>query len=303
MKFSTILLRNTKMTTHKVIIGCGYLGTKVAKYYLERGEAVTGVVRTTRSAEVLQDVGIPGQLLDLDQDPIGPLNLQGAELFYFAPPPKSGTDETRVERLLGGLNRKNSPQRIVYLSTTGVYGDCGGDWVDEARPAHPVVDRAKRRWDAEQRFRAWSQTTGGELIILRVAGIYGPGKLPLARLKRKEPTVIESQAPYTNRIHVIDLVQACVAAMSRGVSGEIYNVSDGSPGNMTDYFNQVADWAGLPRPVQISLEEAGTQLSAGMLSYLQESRRLDSLKLRDELGVVLRYPDLQSGLAGCRAEN
>jgi nucleoside-diphosphate-sugar epimerase len=291
------------MTTHKVIIGCGYLGTKVAKFYLERGDVVTGVVRTARSAEALRAAGITGQLLDLDQDSTAQHELQGVELFYFAPPPKSGTDETRVRRLLEGLDSTNSPRRIVYLSTTGVYGDCGGVWVDETRPAHPVVDRAKRRWDAEQRFRAWSQATGGELVILRVAGIYGPEKLPLARLKRQEPTVAESQAPYTNRIHITDLVQACVAAMSRGVNGEIYNVSDGSPGNMTDYFNQVADWAGLPRPTQISLEEAGTQLSAGMLSYLQESRRLESRKLRDELGVVLRYPDLQSGLAGCRTEN
>lgn len=290
------------MMIHKVIIGCGYLGTKVARDYLERGVAVTGVVRTAASAEALLAAGIPVQTCDLDAAEMTPLDLQGVELFYFAPPPKTGSEETRVKRLLAGLDRTNSPRRIVYLSTTGVYGDCGGAWVDEMRPAQPTVDRAKRRWDAEQRFRAWSQATDGELVILRVAGIYGPDRLPLARLKRREPTVAESQAPYTNRIHISDLVQVCVATLSRGKSGEIYNVSDGAPGNMTDYFNQVADWAGLPRPTQISLKEAGTALSAGMLSYLQESRRLDSRKLRDELGVVLRYPDLQRGLAGCQPE-
>jgi nucleoside-diphosphate-sugar epimerase len=133
-----------------------------------------------------------------------------------------------------------------------------------------------------------------------VAGIYGPGKLPLARLRRGEPTVRESEAPYTNRIHIDDLVRVCLAALARGGDGEVYNVSDGVPGNMTDYFNQVADWAGLPRPPQIPLAEATDRLSAGMLSYLQESRRLDSGKLRRELGVALRYPDLASGLAACR---
>jgi nucleoside-diphosphate-sugar epimerase len=291
------------MTTQSVIIGCGYLGTKVALHYLEKGGSVTGVVRTASSAEALEAEGISAQTRDLDQAATMPLELRGVELFYFAPPPRTGVEDTRVKQLLEGLSTTNSPRRIVYLSTTGVYGDCGGEWVDEARPAHPVVDRARRRWDAEQRFRAWSQATGGDLVILRVAGIYGPDKLPLARLKRQEPIVEESQAPFTNRIHITDLVQSCVAAMSRGRRGEIYNVSDGSPGNMTDYFNQVADWAGLPRPKQISLDEANTQLSAGMLTYLQESRRLASRKLQDELGVVLKYPNLQSGLKACGSEN
>ncbi|MCW8889169.1 MAG: SDR family oxidoreductase [Sedimenticola sp.] len=287
-----------------VIIGCGYLGQRVARYYLETGHSVTAVVRTAASAAKLQSAGISAIALDLDlaQPEAYPLTMKGAELFYFAPPPKTGVKESRIARLLDQLGEGNHPKRIVYLSTTGVYGDCGGDWVDETRPANPVVDRARRRWDGEQQFRAWRQATGGELVVLRVAGIYGPGKLPLARLRRQEPMVRESEAPYTNRIHISDLVQSCVAAMARGVSGEIYNVSDGSPGNMTDYFNQVADWAGLPRPAQIALDAAGSQLSAGMLSYLQESRRLDSRKLQRELGVVMNYPDLQRGLAACRSE-
>ncbi len=287
---------------HKVILGCGYLGQRVARYYLETGHSVTAVVRSAASAAKLVSMEIPVLELDLDQSDAWPLDLRDAELFYFAPPPKSGVKESRVAWLLDHLGKENSPKRIVYLSTTGVYGDCGGDWVDETRPPNPVVDRARRRWDAEQQFRAWSQATGGELVVLRVAGIYGPDKLPLARLKRQEPMVKESEAPYTNRIHITDLVQSCVAAMARGLNGEIYNVSDGTPGNMADYFNQVADWASLPRPAQISLEAARSQLSAGMLSYLQESRRLDSRKLQRDLGVVMIYPDLQSGLAGCRSE-
>jgi nucleoside-diphosphate-sugar epimerase len=284
----------------KVIFGCGYLGQRVAQACLRQGAPVTGVVRTLESAARVQAAGIPSVVLDLDRPLTSPLKLQDRELFYFAPPPRQGTEETRVRRLIAGFEQSGHPCRVVYLSTTGVYGDCDGAWVDETRTANPQVDRARRRWSGEQQFRAWSRASGGELVVLRVAGIYGPDKLPLARLQRGEPTVQESEAPYTNRIHIDDLVQVCLAAMARGGNGEVYNVSDGSPGNMTDYFNQVADWAGLPRPPQISLAEAQLQLSAGMLSYLQESRRLDSRKLQRELGVELRYPDLASGLEGCR---
>ncbi|WP_321529162.1 SDR family oxidoreductase [Sedimenticola selenatireducens] len=286
--------------THKVIIGCGYLGQRVARACLQQGLPVTGVVRSTASAGALQAAGLQARVLDLDVPSDSLPALRDTELFYFAPPPRQGTEETRVRRLIAGFEQSGHPRRVVYLSTTGVYGDCAGAWVDETRPANPQVDRARRRWSGEQRFRAWSRASAGELVILRVAGIYGPDKLPLARLKRAEPTVRESEAPYTNRIHIDDLVQVCLAAMARGGNGEIYNVSDGAPGNMTDYFNRVADWAGLPRPPQISLAEAQLQLSAGMLSYLQESRRLDSGKLQRELGVELRYPDLRSGLEACR---
>lgn len=287
------------MMHQKVIIGCGYLGQRLARICLKQGEMVTGVVRSAASVQSLQAAGIPALQADLDQPIDSSLPLAGSELFYFAPPPGSGVVEKRIERLLATLKRGNQPRRILYLSTTGVYGDCAGEWVDETRPVAPVAERAQRRWDGEQRLRAWCREHDCELVVLRVAGIYGPGKLPLARLRRGEPMVPEAAAPYTNRIHVDDLVQVCLAAMQRGGDGEIYNVSDGTPGNMSDYFNRVADWAGLPRPPVVTLAEAGDRLSGGMRSYLQESRRLDSSKMRRELGVVLRYPDLASGLQGC----
>jgi nucleoside-diphosphate-sugar epimerase len=154
-----------------------------------------------------------------------------------------------------------------------------------------------RRWDAECQLQAWRQQTGGQAVILRVAGIYGPGKLPIARLQRGEPMIREADAPWTNRIHIDDLVTACLAAMARGGDGEVYNACDGQPGNMADYFARVADAVGLPRPPEISREEAGQALSPGMLSYLGESRRLSNRKLVQELGVVLRYPTLAEGLA------
>jgi nucleoside-diphosphate-sugar epimerase len=171
--------------------------------------------------------------------------------------------------------------------------------VAEDRPVRPLAARAKRRWDGEQVLRKWRDDSGGELVILRVAGIYGRGRLPLERLRKGLPLIRESEAPFSNRIHVSDLVQVCMAAMARGRDGEVYNVSDGHPTTMTDYFNRLADAAGLPRSPLISLAEGQRQLSPGMLSYTRESRRLDNRKMLGELGVELKYPTLDRGLPAC----
>jgi nucleoside-diphosphate-sugar epimerase len=203
-----------------------------------------------------------------------------------------------MARFLAALGSDRAA-RIVYISTTGVYGDCQGDWVDESRPPNPQVDRARRRYDAERQLQAWRAAGGGEVVVLRVAGIYGPDKLPLQRLRRQVPMVGEDEAPWTNRIHIDDLVTVCLAAMARGANGAVYNVSDGNPGNMRDYFDRVADLHGLPRPPLVRLAEADGQLSQGLLSYLGESRRLDNRRMREELGVRLRYPTLDEGLASC----
>jgi nucleoside-diphosphate-sugar epimerase len=264
----------------------------------EQGELVTGVVRSAESAERLEAEKIESLRADLDE-PTPPLPTAHSRVFYLVPPPPRGEQDPRMERFLAGLARDGQPSRLVYVSTTGVYGDCRGDWVDETHPAAPQVDRARRRWDAEQRLRTWRERNNGELVILRVAGIYGPGKLPLERLRRGAPMVAEADAPWTNRIHVDDLVSVLLAAMERAPNGAVYNVSDGHPGNMTDYFNRVADLVGLPRPPAIGRAEAEEQLSTGMLSYLAESRRLSNRKMVDELGVELRYPTLDTGLPAC----
>ena len=133
-------------------------------------------------------------------------------------------------------------------------------------------------------------------MILRVPGIYAKERLPIERLKKGMPVIHEDEAGYTNRIHADDLAQACKAAMEYETSNEIINVTDGNPSTMTDYFNQVADFTGLPRPPQISLEEAEKTLSLGMLSYMKESRRIKNDKMLELLKIKLIYPDLKSGL-------
>ena len=283
-----------------LIIGCGFLGRRVAGRCLTAGDRVRGLVRSPASAEELSRRGIEPVVVDLDRGlPAGFALPAGGKIFYFAPPPSQGNQDPRVANLLSTVRGQKNPPRIVYLSTTGVYGDCAGAWIDETRPPAPKADRALRRWDAEQRFRAWRQAAGWELVILRVAGIYWPGRLPLERLRKGLPLIREQEAPFSNRIHVDDLVNVCTAAMQRGGDGEVYNVSDGHPSTMTDYFTRLADVAGLPRPPQIPLSEGEGSLSAGMLSYLRESRRLSNKKMLRELGIRLRYPSLQSGLPAC----
>jgi nucleoside-diphosphate-sugar epimerase len=281
-----------------LIAGCGDLGQRVGVRARQRGEAVICLVRSDESVRRLAAAGLSARALDLD----GAVTLDDeaqrqSQVFYFAPPPSQGASDPRIGRFLDALDAR--PRRIVYVSTTGVYGNCHGEWVDETRAPNPQVDRARRRFDAEQRLLRWRETHGGEVVILRVAGIYGPGKLPLQRLRDQVPMIAEADAPWTNRIHIDDLVRVAEAAMTRGADGEAYNVSDGHPGNMRDYFDRVADMFGLPRAPVVDLADAGDRLSPGMLSYLAESRRLDNRKMLDAFGLTLAYPDLASGLQAC----
>jgi nucleoside-diphosphate-sugar epimerase len=304
-----------------LIIGCGSVGRHLARHYLDQGDRVIGVVRSQESAAALEAEGIEALVLDLSRElhPEEPdrlpmaardgghvgnagafPDLAGARVFHLAPPPENGIIDLHTRHLIAGFAQAGHPFRIVYVSTTGVYGNCGGDWVDEDRPVHPQEDRARRRWDAEQALERWRQDSGGALVTLRVAGIYGPGRLPLERIRAGLPLVRPEDAPWSNRIHVDDLVTACIAAMGRGADGAVYNVCDGHPSTMTDYFFQIADAVGLPRPPTIPMNEAEGRLSAGMLSYMRESRRLSNRRLVEDLGVRLRYPTLAQGLPTCR---
>ena len=285
-----------------LIVGCGDIGLRVARLWMQGQRddprPPVGVVRSAESGERVRAAGMHARVLDLAESSLDGLPLADSRLFHFAPP-SGGVEDLHTERLLAACARQGPPRRIVYISTTGVYGDCGGDWVDETWPVKPAAERSLRRWNAEQRLRAFVQRYGGELVILRVAGIYGPGRLPLERLRRGLPMVRPEEAPYSNRIHADDLAAACIAAMERGENGAVYNACDHAPSTMVDYFDRIADATGLPRPPRISLAEAAEQLSAGMMSYMRESRRLSNRKLREELGVTLRYPTLADGLPSC----
>ncbi len=241
---------------------------------------------------------------DLDRPVTLPdLPTRDARVYYFAPPPPSGTADPRLGNFLASIAPDALPARIVLISTSGVYGDCHGEWVTEDRPPRPDADRARRRLDAEQQLRAWGEAHARPVVILRVPGIYGPGRLPEERLRAGEPVLCEEESPWSNRVHIEDLVRACLAAGERNRPAAVYNISDGHPTTMTDYFNRVADVLGLKRPPPITLAQARAELSEGMQSYLAESKRLDNRRMREELGVEPRYPDLKQGLAACVAED
>ncbi len=282
-----------------LIIGCGYVGRRVARRERARGAPVTALARSADAAAALQALGLDTVRGDLD-DPASLRTLVGAprRVYYFAPPPASGVHDTRMRAFLAAV-AAHPPQRIVYISTTGVYGDCHGEWVDEERLPRPAADRARRRLDAEQQLRAFAARSGCAVVILRVPGIYGPQRLPVERLQQRLPLLREDEAPWSNRVHVDDLVAACLAAMDRGRAGAVYNVSDGHPSTMTDYFRRVAEALGLEPPPEVSRAQAGTHIDAGMLSYLAESKRIDNRRMREELGVVPRYPTLAEGLPAC----
>lgn len=283
-----------------LIVGCGYIGRRVAALLAAEKYAVTGVVRSRDSADKLAESGAGVVCVDLDQLPADvDWGCAQADVFYFAAPPPSGKQDLRMQAFLASLPGNMTVRRFVYISTSAVYGDCHGAWITETQPLDPTTPRGQRRLHAEQQLREWCRLNKAQWIILRVPGIYGPGKLPLERLRKGTPVLRETDAPYTNRIHADDLATICVAAMQSATGDEVYNVSDGQPGNMTDYFFRVADAAGLQRPPEVSREDAQAVLSAGMLSFLNDSRRMDNSKLLAGLGIELRYPGLDAGLESC----
>ncbi|MGD8567269.1 MAG: SDR family oxidoreductase [Gammaproteobacteria bacterium] len=285
------------------ISGFGDIGQRVARHLRQQTHAsdhgldIYGLTRRTELRDRLQAMGIIPVIADLD-DPasLNTLPTRDSIMFHLAPPPATGQQDTRFRNLLQACEHDGMPAKIILLSTTAVYGDCQGQWVDETAPVKPQTDRGKRRLDAETALHQWAAPHNVNYAILRVSGIYGAGRLPLERLRQGLPILREDQAPFSNRIHQDDLAMVCVAAAQRAPNGAIYNVCDGQPSTMSHYFKLVAQAAGLPLPPEVDREQAQQVLSAGMLSYLSESRRLRNDKMLRELEVTLQYPDLAAGL-------
>lgn len=262
---------------------------------------VVALARSAAAFDGLAAAGVVGRPTDFDRLEPGALEAEadGAAIAYLAPPPASGTDDPRLERFLGGLGEAR-PAAFVYVSTTGVYGDAGGAEVDESSPLRPSNDRSRRRVAAESASQQWCATRGVRWVALRVPGIYGPGRLPIERLRRGEPALRPEDAGPGNRIHVDDLVAACIAALDRPIAG-VVNVGDGDHASTTVFLQRTAALAGLPPPRLVTREEARTQIGPGMLEFLLDSRRVSTRRMREQLGVVPRH-DLDSGIAASLAE-
>lgn len=257
------------------------------------GREVTAIVRSLPAAQALRAQGLETVQADLDAE--APV-LDPELLFWFAPPPATGEQDSRLRRW---LEARPATRRIVYISTSGVYGDCGGRWIDEDEPLRPVSARARRRLDAETALAAHAAREATEVVILRVPGIYGPGRLPRERLAQGLPVVRDAESPYTNRIHADDLAEAALHAAAWGRPGAAYNVADGNPTTMCDYFTRCARLLGLPPPPQVSMEQAQGIFTPAMWSFMEESKRLKTGRMIEELRFTPAYPDLAAGLPSC----
>ena len=285
-----------------LIVGSGDVAQR-ALPWLTRRFRVYALVRQPEAAAALRAAGALPLIGDLD-DRSSLRRLAGLAdaILHFAPPPASGEGDPRTKRLLAALGGgKSLPQGVVYISTTGVYGDCGGEQVSETRPLRATTARARRRVDAEARLRRFGRRCGVRVAILRAPGIYAGDRLPLERLRRGDPVLAADEDVHTNHIHAEDLARLACSALLRAPAGRVYNASDDSGLRMGAYFDAVADAFGLPRPERLSRDAIASRLSPLTLSFMSESRRLDNRRIKRELRVRFAYPTIADGLRAALA--
>jgi nucleoside-diphosphate-sugar epimerase len=277
-----------------LILGCGDVGMRLLPLLRDRFR-VFAVTSQPARCEALRAAGALPIVANLDdRRSLARLAQLADTVVHLAPPPADGVQDQRTRNLVAILPEHAT---IVYISTTGVYGDCGGQQFDETRPLQPHSMRALRRVDAEQVLRAWARRAGGRLAILRVPGIYAADRLPIERLRQGTPALLPAQDVYTNHIHADDLARIVVAALYRALPCRVYHAVDDSDLTMGEYFDAVADALQLPRPPRCSRQQLTQAVSPMLLSFMSESRRLANVRLKQELRVRLRYPQVHTALA------
>jgi len=285
-----------------LIVGCGDVGLRVARQLPTRLKLLA-LTSTAERAPAMRAHGITPLQGNLD-DRASLRRLAGlaTRVVHLAPPPSHDPDwrsDPRTLALLRALRLRSQPRSLVYGSTSGVYGDCAGDWVSETRRVNPDTPRSQRRVHAESHLRLFGRATGTRVHILRIPGIYAPdreGGTPRGRLLKGTPVLRAEDDVYTNHIHADDLARACLAALWRGMPQRITHASDDTQLLMGDYFDLAADIYQLPRPPRLPRSTAQDQLPLMLLSFMGESRRLDNQRLKNELRLVLRYPTVEAGL-------
>lgn len=282
-----------------LIVGCGDVGLRAASGLMSSAR-VYALTSSPARVPVLQQRGIVPLLGNLD-DAASLRRLAGVatHVVHMAPPPLQGSTDPRTRALIQALVLRSPPVAWVYGSTSGVYGDCGGAWIDETQRLNPVTERAQRRVDAERRLQAFGKRVGTRVSVLRIPGIYAldrEGGTPKERLQRGTPVLQAADDVYTNHVHADDLARATVLSVWRGRALRVVHVSDDSDMLMGDYMDWAADLWQLPRPPRISRAQAQTALPAMTLSFMGESRRMDNQRLKTELRLKLRYPTVREGL-------
>jgi nucleoside-diphosphate-sugar epimerase len=274
-----------------LLIGCGDVAMRAAGHLHGRAR-LCGLIRRVDEAPRLRAHGVAPIVGDLDDfRTLHRLPAAPFAVLHFAPPPGEGRDDPRTKKLLAALTIPGRiPQRFVYISTTGVYGDCAGAHVSETRARRAETPRARRRVAAEDRLRAWAAAHGVVATILRTPGIYAGTRLPIDRIRQGTPVLTAEDDVYTNHIHADDLARAAVVALFRGRANRAYNVTDDAELKMGDWFDAVADAFKLARPPRVTWDEAEARISPMLLSFMSESRRLANVRMKRELRLRLRYP-------------
>jgi len=277
-----------------LILGCGDVGMRLLPLLTGRFRVYAVTSQPERRAE-LRDAGAVPIVADLD-DPATLRRLSGLAglVVHLAPPAASGLLDVRTRHLCAILPEH---ARLVYISTSGVYGDCQGAYIDETRTPAPRNERAHRRVDAETVLRGWGRRSAGRVSILRVPGIYAADRLPIKRLEQGTSALRAEDDVHTNHIHADDLARIIFRALFKGRAGRVYHAVDDSKLKMADYFDLVADAFQLARPPRLARTELRAVVSPMLLSFMSESRRMANGRIRHELGVRLRYPRVQDALA------
>ena len=275
-----------------LIIGCGDIGLRVAKQ-LSRSHRVFALTSQQNRFQELRAVGAIPVLGNLDHpESLWRLSGLAQTVIHLAPPQNGGNRDCRTRNLLRILAQgSNAVRRLIYISTTGVYGDHRGGKVSEATPVNPQSERAQRRVDAERILRLWAPAHGVTLTILRVPGIYAADRLPIERLQAQTPALLPEEDAYSNHIHSDDLARLVCAALYHGKPQRIINACDGGETKMGDYFDEVADAFGLERPARLPGGELQKIVSPMLWSFMRESRRVTNQRL-PELKTPLRYPSV-----------
>lgn len=296
-----------------LIAGCGDIAMRVARL-LGPNSQLYGLVRNPAYLAKLRESGIVPLIGDLDdRHSLQRVAGLAKTVLHFAPPPaaerapsapvaasgrkrQTAMTDSRTRNLLATLSSGKLPQRLIYISTSGVYGDCKGEVVYETRPTGALNTRAKLRVDAENQIRRWARRNGVHASILRVPGIYAADRLPVERLKKGTPAIIEAEDGYTNHIHADDLARIVIAALHHARPNRIYHTVDDSQMKMGAYFDAVAKAFDLPLAPRVTRAEAQSVLSPMLLSFMNESRRLSNKRMKQELKVVMRYPTVAHAL-------
>ena len=280
-----------------LIVGCGDVGLRLVRRLGARFR-VHALTHSPDRVATLRAAGAVPLVADLDdRRTLHRLGGIAPIVVHLAPPPGHGAGDARMRSLLPVLH---GVERLVYVSTTGVYGDCAGRWIDETEPVAPTTDRARRRVDAERLLRRWARQRGTRLSILRVPGIYAADRLPVERIAKGTPVLRADEDVYTNHVHAEDLAAAIEAALVRGAAQRVYHAVDDSAMRMGDWFDLVADAHGLARPARMTRDAIAERVAPNLLSFMAESRRLANRRMKAELGVHLRHPTVVEGLAAAR---